>query len=113
MEEVVLLVWEKEQVLYYYAKLVEAVADMAARRAAQALAFRDSALTELGIPYGSELEANRSWEELSIEQRDIVAAHLRGSVSFNAQAIILGRKLKALQKLQAEAINKFQETKPQ
>ena len=39
MEEVVLLVWEKEQALYYYAKLVEAVADMAARRAAQALAF--------------------------------------------------------------------------
>ena len=37
MEEVVLLVWEKA--LYYYAKLVEAVADMAARRAAQALAF--------------------------------------------------------------------------
>ena len=55
MEEVVLLVWEKA--LYYYAKLVEAVADMAARRAAQALAFRDSALAELGIPYGSELEA--------------------------------------------------------
>ena len=113
LEEVVLLVWEKEQALYYYEKLLEAVADMAARRAAQALSSRDIALAELNIVYGSELEADRSYEELSFEQRDTVAAHLRVSESFHAQAIILGRKLKALQELQADAIRKLQEIKPQ
>lgn len=107
-----LLMWEKSQALYYYKQLVEAVADKAARREAQALALRDIAFAALSIAPGTQLEPDLSWEELSSEERVFVASHFRQSESFRAQGVILSRKLVYLKGLQENAILKFREIKP-
>lgn len=108
-----ILVWEKEQALFYYTELVGAVSDVAHRKQVQAQAFRRTARALVpGVPIDSAEDYPVAWGELPIDQLPAVVGFWLEAETHHSQGFILGRKAEALRKLLSKAKDNFKNIKP-